>query len=413
MLKEYFNLAFVNISSRKLRSWLTMIGIFIGIASVIALMGLGSGLRVAIISQFDFLGSDILSVQASGIAFGPPGSGVVTPLSDELIEKIAKVDGVESTYNRWIESAIFEFNSIQSLLLVTSTPEGDKRRMFETMLNFKVKEGRMLRDSDTYKIVVGGNYAENEDTEEKTVFKRPIHVGDTVYIDEIKFEVAGVLEKKGNFMLDGAIILNENILLDIFGDDGTTDLIAVKVRNEKEMAKTKENLEKLLRKERDVDIGEEDFEVSSPQNILNALDSTLAGINIFVAVIAGISLLVGGIGIMNTMYTSVLERTKEVGIMKAIGAKNSTIFTLFFIESGFLGMVGGLIGVLIGLVLAYGGAFIGRLVLGVNLIQANVSLSLIIGTLVFSFVLGTLFGVMPAMKAAKLQPVDSLRSKWE
>ena len=411
MLKEYFNLAFVNISSRKLRSWLTMIGIFIGIASVIALMGLGSGLRVAIISQFDFLGSDILSVQASGIAFGPPGSGVVTPLSDELIEKIAKVDGVESTYNRWIESAIFEFNSIQSLLLVTSTPEGDKRRMFETMLNFKVKEGRMLRDSDTYKIVVGGNCAENEDTEEKTVFKRPIHVGDTVYIDEIKFEVAGVLEKKGNFMLDGAIILNENILLDIFGDDGTTDLIAVKVRNEKEMAKTKENLEKLLRKERDVDIGEEDFEVSSPQNILNALDSTLAGINIFVAVIAGISLLVGGIGIMNTMYTSVLERTKEVGIMKAIGAKNSTIFTLFFIESGFLGMVGGLIGVLIGLVLAYGGAFIGRLVLGVNLIQANVSLSLIIGTLVFSFVLGTLFGVMPAMKAAKLQPVDSLRSK--
>ena len=202
-------------------------------------------------------------------------------------------------------------------------------------------------------------------------------------------------------------------MLDIFGDDGTTDLIAVKVRNEKEMAKTKENLEKLLRKERDVDIGEEDFEVSSPQNILNALDSTLAGINIFVAVIAGISLLVGGIGIMNTMYTSVLERTKEVGIMKAIGAKNSTIFTLFFIESGFLGMVGGLIGVLIGLVLAYGGAFIGRLVLGVNLIQANVSLSLIIGTLVFSFVLGTLFGVMPAMKAAKLQPVDSLRSKWE
>ena len=200
-------------------------------------------------------------------------------------------------------------------------------------------------------------------------------------------------------------------MLDIFGDDGTTDLIAVKVRNEKEMAKTKENLEKLLRKERDVDIGEEDFEVSSPQNILNALDSTLAGINIFVAVIAGISLLVGGIGIMNTMYTSVLERTKEVGIMKAIGAKNSTIFTLFFIESGFLGMVGGLIGVLIGLVLAYGGAFIGRLVLGVNLIQANVSLSLIIGTLVFSFVLGTLFGVMPAMKAAKLQPVDSLRSK--
>lgn len=411
MIKDYFRLATLNLRKRRVRSWLTMIGIFIGIASVIALMGLGSGLRVAIISQFDFLGSDILSVQASGLLAGAPGSGVVNPLSDDLVDEIEKVDGVTGAYNRWIEPTMIKFNSIQTLAMVTTIPTGDRRKIFETMFNIEMEDGRMLKDTDTYRVVVGGNYAEEVVAGEETVWGKPVAVGDNIYLNDKKFEVVGIMEKKGNFMLDGAAFINENILLDIFGEDGTTDLIAIKVRNEKQMDKVKEDIEKLLRKERDVDIGEEDFEVSSPQNIINTLDSTLAAINIFIAVIAGISLLVGGIGIMNTMYTSVLERTKEVGIMKAIGAKNSTIFTLFFIESGFLGVVGGIIGIILGMTLAYGGAFIGRLVLGVDLIQASVSLPLILGTLVFSFTLGTIFGVLPAMKAAGLQPVDSLRSK--
>ncbi len=411
MLKQYFNLAFVNISHRKLRSWLTMIGIFIGIAAVIALMGLGSGLRVAILSQFNFLGSDILSVQASGITAGPPGSGVVDPLSDELVDKIEKIDGVEGAYNRWIESTTIKFNSIQTIGYVASIPMGDKKRIFEVMFNVEMMQGRMLKDSDKYRVVVGGNFAEEDVAGQGNVFKKPVSVGDNILLNDKKFEVVGIFEKKGNFILDGAVYMNEDILLDVFGDDGTTDIIAVKVRDEKEIDKVKEDVEKLLRKERNVDEGEENFQVSSPQNILNTLNDTLSAINIFVAVIAGISLLVGGIGIMNTMYTSVLERTKEVGIMKAIGAKNSTIFALFFIESGFLGMTGGIIGVLIGLVLAYGGAFLGRLILGVNLIQANVSIFLIIGALIFSFILGTVFGILPAMRAASLQPVESLRSK--
>ena len=112
---------------------------------------------------------------------------------------------------------------------------------------------------------------------------------------------------------------------------------------------------------------------------------------------------------MNTMYTAVLERTREIGIMKSIGAKNSTIFTLFAIESGFLGIIGGVIGVLIGLTLAYGLAFIGSLALGSNLIQAKVSLGLIMSSLAFSYTLGTVFGVLPAIRASKLHPVDALR----
>ena len=114
---------------------------------------------------------------------------------------------------------------------------------------------------------------------------------------------------------------------------------------------------------------------------------------------------------MNTMYTAVLERTKEIGIMKAIGAKNSSVFYIFFIESGFLGTVGGLVGIIFGMALAYGLAFAGKIALGSDLIQASVSPFLIVGALIFSFLLGSFFGVLPALQASKLQPVEALRSK--
>ena len=149
---------------------------------------------------------------------------------------------------------------------------------------------------------------------------------------------------------------------------------------------------------------------SSPLPIIGTLNSTLFAVQLFVYIIAAISLAVGGIGIMNTMYTSVLERTKEIGVMKSIGARNSAIFTIFFIESGLLGMVGGIIGIILGLVFAFGLSAIGRVALGSNLIQASISPVLVFGALLFSFVLGTAFGVLPAYQASKLNPVDSLRS---
>jgi len=411
MIKDYLKLSFVNLSQRKIRSWLTMIGIFIGIAAVIALMGLGQGLRAGILSQFDFLGTDMLSVQASGLSFGPPGTGVVEPLSEDLASKIKRINGVEASFNRYIESATIYFNDRYTNGYVASTPMGEDRDDFEIMLNLVAEEGRLLKDIDNKKIMVGNRFKQKDVIGEENVFKKGVEVGDRIKINDKSFEVVGVLEKKGNFIVDGSIIMNEDELLDLFGDEDSTDIIAIKVRNEKEIDKVKEDVEKLLRKERDVKEGEENFQVTSAKAILDTLDSTLAAVNIFIGIIAGISLLVGGIGIMNTMYTSVLERRKEIGIMKAIGAKNSTIFTLFFIESGFLGMVGGLIGIILGLILAYGFAFLGRLFLGVKLIQASVSLGLILGALLFSFVLGTLFGVLPALQASKLQPVDSLKSK--
>jgi len=170
-----------------------------------------------------------------------------------------------------------------------------------------------------------------------------------------------------------------------------------------------ENIERLMRKERDVKKGEEDFTVQTPQAVLAQVNSTLFAVQLFVYIIAAISIIVGGIGIMNTMFTSVLERTKEIGIMKSIGARNSTIFSLFFIESGLIGSIGGVIGAIIGISMAMGLAFVGRLALGSELIRADVSVWLVFGSIFGSFLLGSIFGVIPAIRASKLHPVDALR----
>ena len=403
MWKDYFNIVLRSLTRRKTRSYLTMIGIFIGIAAVVALIGLGEGLRTAITSQFGFLGTDILTVQAAGLSSaGPPGTAVVNPLADDLAEKIDNVNGVEVAFNRQLESASMEFNDEQTIAIVFSMPEGDLKKVVETMLNLDVEHGRLLKDSDAYKVVIGNEFSKD------TTFGKKVSVGDRVNINEQEFEVVGILEKKGNFMFDQAVIMNVEVLLDLFGDDGTADLITIQVKDEKQIDEVKENIEKLMRKERDVDKGKEDFAVESPQSMIESFNSTLFAVQLFVYIIAIISLMVGGVGIMNTMYTSVLERTGDIGVMKAVGARNSAIFIMFFLESGLLGMVGGAVGVLFGYLLAYGFAFAGSIALGSSLIQASISPWLAILALMFSFIIGTIAGILPAIQASKLTPVEAL-----
>jgi putative ABC transport system permease protein len=410
MIKDYISFALDNLGHRRLRSWLTMIGIFIGIAAVVSLIGLGEGLRVAITSQFGFLGTDVISIQASGMNMaGPPGTGAVVPLKDTLKNKIENINGVESVFNRDIATAVIQFNGKQVMDYAGSVPIGKDRSSFVKMNNLKMASGRFLKDNEPKSVVVGNDFS-NEVKKGYGIatFGKGVVVGDSIIVNDKEYKVVGILAKKGSFLFDNMIFFNEDVT-DIFPDDGTTDMIAVKIKDEKQIDSIKASVEKLLRKERNVKVGEEDFTVSTPEQALKSLNSALFAVQLFVYIIAGISLAVGGIGIMNTMYTSVLERTREIGIMKAIGARNSIIFTLFFIESGFLGLVGGIIGVAIGVTLAYGLAYIGTLFLGSDLIRAEVSLFLIIGSLVFSFVLGTFFGVLPAYRASKLAPVEALR----
>lgn len=401
---DLFSYTFENLKHRRLRSWLTMIGIFIGIAAVVSLIGLGEGLRGAISGQFGFLGPDILAVQASGINFvGPPGQAVVNPLTDDLADKIERIPGVEVAINRFIESGRFEFNDNQDIVFAWNVPEGKDRNIFEGMLNLKVRDGRLLKDGDKFKVVLGDSFTDEDR------FGKEIIVGNNILFNDQQFNVVGILEKRGSFIFDTAVIMNEDVLIDEFRDDNSVNAIAVKAKDLKTIDNVQRDIERLLRKERGVKVGEEDFTVQSPQNALQSLDQTLFGIQLFVSIIAFISIIVGGIGITNTMYTAVLERTKEIGIMKSIGAKNNMIFTLFFIESGLLGLVGGTVGVTIGFVLSHLFAFLGRQALGSELIRADVSLGLIFGALFFSVFVGLIAGSIPAYQASKKNPVDSLR----
>jgi len=401
----YLKFSINNLKHRKLRSWLTMIGIFIGIAAVVALIGLGEGLRSAINSQFGFLGTDILSVTASG-GFGPPGTGVVDPLTNKELDSIRRVQGVIGAGGRILESGKLKFNNQVGFGYAVSLPDGDDRKVMEHLMNMKAEKGRLLENGESGSVFLGANFAEEENG-----FGKAMLPGSKIEILDQEFKVIGIMEKKGSFQLDGAVFINENDLRELVDrPDNEYDIIAVQFDENSDVEKIESKIEKELRKIRNVKEGEEDFSVETPQSALESVNSILLGIQIFVYIIASISLLVGGIGIMNTMYTAVVERTKEIGIMKSIGSTNSTIFTLFFIESGFLGSIGGVIGALLGFLLAYGLAFIGQIALGSDLISAKIGPSLIIGAILFSFTIGTFFGTLPAYQASKLNPVESLRS---
>ena len=403
MIGDYVAFSFASLKHRGLRSWLTIIGVFIGIAAVVSLISIGQGLRLAVAAQFNFLSTDVLSVQASGLQNGPPGSGVVNPLKESYVNGIEGLNGVEMAIGRIIEDAKLQFNGRADFTYAGSMPDGIKRKEVERISQVELDKGRMLKDGDARKVVLGSNYGTADE------FGKAIELRDQVLVQGEKFEVVGILKKKGSFIVDNLILMNEDIMKKIYGNNNTYDIIVVKVAETKEMANTKKRVEDYLRKERNVDKGEEDFSVESPEQSLKNLDSTLFAIQIFIYVIAGISLIVGGIGIANTMYTSVVERTKQIGVMKSIGARRSDIFILFLLESGMLGSVGGILGILFGVGIAKGVALVGKIFLKTDMLQASVPLALLFGAFAFSFVLGSIFGIMPALQASKLNPVDALR----
>ena len=404
MLKDYFIFSIKSLRNRKLRSWLTIIGIIIGVTAVVSLISIGQVLKSAISLQFGNLGTDKLAVQASG-GFGPPGTAVVNPLTKDNLEKIKKVSWVNIAAGRLIKSGKLEQDNHAVFSYVASMPDGDARKLIEEAQNLKAESGRLLKDGDKGKVVLGSNLGEKD-----AGLGKQVVAGSKISIEGKEFEVVGILKKLGSLILDNVAFMNEDDLRDVMDiPEDEYDVIVVQVRQNADIAAVQQSVEKVMRKERDVKEGEEDFAVQTPQAILGQVNATLFAVQLFVYIIAGISIIVGGIGIMNTMFTSVLERTKEIGIMKSIGAKNSSIFSLFFIESGMIGSVGGVIGAALGILLALSLAYIGRLFLGGGFIMAEINVWLVLGSILGSFSLGSLFGILPAIKAAKLNPVDAFR----
>lgn len=404
MLYDYFRISFRNISRRKLRSWLTLVGIVIGITAVVALIGLGQGLEKAITSQFSALDPDMISVSATG-GFGPPGFGVSKPLTKDNLEDIRKVNGVDKAGARLLEAGKLEFNDVIGFGYAGSMPKDEGRELIIEVLDLETQKGKLFGEDETGKVVIGADLAD-EDTAER--FGKKIDVGSKILINDEVFEVIGILEKLNNFLLDSLVIMNEDDMRELFElSDDEYDIIMVRAEKKEDIPKVVEDIEQLLRKDRDVKLGEEDFSVETAQNILDTIDSVIFAVQLFVYIIAGLSIVVGGFGIMNTMLTSVLERTRDIGIMKSIGARNSNIFWLFLIESGLIGSVGGLIGATFGALAAFGVTQ----VLGSELIQADISFTLFGGAVLGSFTLGSIFGVVPAYRASRLHPVDALRHK--
>jgi putative ABC transport system permease protein len=400
---NYFVLAYRNLKKKGIRSYLTLLGICIGILAVVSLITLGNGLKMAVGSQFGVSATELISVQASGAGYGMPGSGSVNPLTTYELEEIEKLSSVKAAVGRAIVAGSLEFNDKIVFGYATNIPGGNDRKILYDQIEAKTVVGRLLEEGESGKVFLGYNFYVN-----KVGLEKPILPGKIVTINGRNFEVVGILEKKGSFIFDNLVYMNEDDLQSLFNYGDELNIIAVLPTDKENLEKTKEDVEKLLRRIRDVKVGSEDFTVSTPEASLAQVNSILNAIQIFVIIIASISIFIGIIGIVNTMSTSVLERRKEIGIMKAIGATNHQIFMQFLVESGFLGLIGGSIGVLFGVILGYFG------IVGINNfigsdMKPEINLFLIFFALLGSFTIGAIAGILPAMKAAKQHPVEALR----
>lgn len=401
---NYFAFAFRNLKKKGVRSFLTLLGIFIGVLAVVSLITLGSAMKVAVTSQFGVTSTEVITVQAGGINFGgPPGSNVVNSLTTDDVEAINRLSSVEFAVGRNVETVTIEYNNRQIVGAAISVPEGFERELYDLVGGLEVETGQLLF-SDSGKILLGNNLMDGN----SNGFERDVSSGRDILINGESFEVSGILKKEGSFIIDNSILVYDDELNEISGYGENVDFIGVKVRDKDFIDDAKEDIEKLLRNRRDVKIGEEDFSVETPEASLEQVNQILGGVQAFIVIIALISVLVGSFGIVNTMGTSVIERKKEIGIMKAIGARNEQIFAQFFVESGFLGLIGGLIGVLLGIGMGYVGTYGINNWLGSS-ISPEISFSLIFFSLLGSFLIGAISGIAPAMKAARQNPVEALR----
>ena len=403
MIFDYFVFALKGIRQRGTRSWLTMIGIFIGIAAVVSLISLGQGLENSITSQFEELGSDKLTLLGkAGSIISPAASSLSgNPITVEDIRIIEGVGGVDYIVPMLMSSSDIKYRGESKNLLVYGLPPEESNRAYSGMSSWRAEQGRMLEDGDRYKIFIGDGIAHDS-------FERDLKVRDRVEIRDRDFRVVGILNKVGG-PDDYSIYLPLDVMRELLDEPEIVSMATIVVRGDFDPDEVSLEIENALYGFRNEDEESASFSLSTSGDLLNAIGDILGIVQWILVGIAGISLLVGGVGIMNTMYTAVLERTKEIGIMKSIGGRNSDIMMIFLLESGLLGLFGGTIGALIGVGISKGVEFIAYKELGIDLLKVSISPELIGGALLFSFVVGSISGIFPARQAAKMRPVDALR----
>ncbi len=402
MIKDYFALVVRTLHKRGIRTWLTMLGIFIGIAAVVALISIGQGLEYSINKELEKLGSDKLMIQPKGSTAPGAQTSTIT-LTDGDLKRVRSTKGVEEATSYLIEPVKIEFNDETRFVNVIGVPSDEGKKLFyEVTHGLTIKEGRDVSEGEKNKVALGIAWKEDD------LFSKNIELRNTIKINDVEFKVVGFYDRLGNPEDDKLILMDLDFMEDFFNIDDRHDIIVVRASPGANVDIVADNIEKELRNYRNLDEGKEDFEVQTFQEVIAVLNTVLLVVQIVLIGVGAISLIVGGIGITNTMYTAVLERTKEIGIMKSIGARNSDIFLLFFIESGLLGAIGGLIGIIIGISVSKLVEFAAASA-GITFFQVFFPWYLMIGALLFSFIVGAISGTLPAIQASKLKPVDALR----
>jgi len=289
----------------------------------------------------------------------------------------------------------------------TVSVDGVDPLVWKEMTTSELESGRFLGPSDYNAVIVGNRIAED-------TFKQPLTVNRMITIEEKAFKVVGILKESGGFGGDdNKIIMPIKAARDTLEDVGSDefDSITLKVANMDYVDPIMEAADKELMISRHLTEKEKDFRISSSQSVQETMSDITQTMTLFLGAIAAVSLLVGAVGIANTMFTSVLEKTKEIGIMKSIGAKNSDIMMIFLLNSAIVGLVGGLLGICLGTGISSLLPFLGMRMMGIGRegMTTVVTPTLLIYALLISISIGMVAGVIPAYRASKLKPVDALR----
>lgn len=404
-VREYFRIAVRNIRTRRLRSWLTILGIVVGIFLVIALISLSSGLKNSIMKQIAALGGDVILVMPGSLddpmmTFAGGGK-----LSKEDIQAVKEIRDVDVALPTDQKAEFVRFNNVQKTVFVIGMPWDEGREFLTNFQGWELEEGDW--PSPGKRELLAGSLVADKD-----FFGKRVQAGDEIVVNGRKFTVKGILESIGSRSDDTSIYVDWPIYQEITGDrTGEAFAIMVKAKEgvsaDKLADEIKVKLDEVRKRKRGEDVS--DFSVITPEKMNSIAGGITGAIQAAVFLFAGISIFVGGLSITNAMYTAVRERTREIGVMKAIGATNKAIIFIFLIESGIIGLVGGAGGVTLGLVVA---KLAERYAGGDNafMLEAYISPQLIIFGLAFSFLVGCISGYLPARRAAKLKPTEALRS---